>query len=74
MIPNEAKYDKEDNKLVDIIKKYFTETSIHGLKYIYEDKRHAVERLFWVIAVTVLGFCAGYLIYQVRNISGQIFF
>ena len=66
--PKEAKYDPgEDNRFTDIVKKYFIETSIHGLKYICENKRHAVERIFWFIAVLTLTFCGGYLIYQVRN-------
>ena len=70
--PKEAKYDPgKDNRFTDIVKKYFIETSIHGLKYICENKRHAVERIFWFIAVLTLTFCGGYLIYQVRN---QVFF
>ena len=68
IIPNEARYIEKDehNKCTDIIKKYFIETSIHGLKYIYESKRHAVERIFWLIAVSTLACLGGYLIYQVR--------
>ena len=56
---------EEDNKCVDIIKKYFIETSIHGLKYIFEGGRHFFERLFWCIAVLTLWCCAIALIYQV---------
>ena len=58
---------EEDNKCVDIIKKYFVETSIHGLKYIFEGGRHLVERIFWCIAVLILWCCAIGLIYQVCN-------
>ena len=57
--------DEEDNKLVDIIKKYFVETSIHGPKYIFENKRHSFERLFWIVAVTFMASCGFFLIYQV---------
>ena len=56
---------EDDNKCVDIIKKYFVETSIHGLKYIFEGRRHLVERIFWCIAVLTLWCCAIGLIYQV---------
>ena len=57
--------EEDDNKLVDIIKKYFIETSIHGFKYIFENGRHIFERLFWLIAVSVMASCGFYLIYQV---------
>ena len=56
---------EDDNKCVDIIKKYFVETSIHGLKYIFEGRRHFLERIFWCIAVLTLWCCAIGLIYQV---------
>ena len=32
----------------DHVKKYFGETSLHGLKYITEDGRHPLERALWV--------------------------
>ena len=35
------------------VKSYFSETSLHGLKYITEDDRHTVERILWVILFTV---------------------
>jgi hypothetical protein len=60
--------DEEDSKVVDIIKKYFIETSIHGPKYIFENKRHSCERLFWVFAVSIMASFGFYLIYQVNNI------
>ena len=59
--------DEEDNKLVDIIKKYFIETTIHGPKYIFENKRHSFERLFWVVAVSFMASCGFFLIYQVSR-------
>ena len=60
-------YDDEerDNKCVDIIKKYFIETSIHGLKYIFENKRHFTERIFWIIACCIMWSSGFYLIHQV---------
>merc|ERR1739844_242910 len=57
--------EEEDNPLVDIIKKYFIETSIHGPKYIFENKRHSCERLFWVFAVSIMASFGFYLIYQI---------
>ncbi len=60
-----------DNKLVDIIKKYFVETSIHGLKYIFEVGRFFVERLYWIIACITLWSIGFYLIYQVSQNSAR---
>ena len=40
----------------DHLKKYFEETSLHGLKYITEDGRHAMERALWVF-LCCAGFC-----------------
>ena len=34
-----------------IIKEYNENTSIHGLKYITENGRYAMERVFWCIIV-----------------------
>ena len=65
--------DDNDNKLVDIIKKYFIETSIHGFKYIFENGRHVFERLFWLIAVSVMASCGFYLIYQVSFSFGSTY-
>ena len=62
-----------DNKLVEIIKKYFIETSIHGFKYIFENGRHVFERLFWLIAVSVMASCGFYLIYQVSFSFGSTY-
>ena len=58
-----------ENKFIEIIKKYFVETSLHGLKYIFESKRHFIERLFWFIACLVLWVFCFYLVYEVRKIS-----
>ena len=60
-------------KLDENLTAFASETSIHGLKYIFESKRHAVERIFWLIAVFTLAFVGGYLIYQVRHFAAQIF-
>ena len=65
--------EDEDNKIVDIIKKYFIETSIHGLKYIFEGKRVFIERLFWIIACLSLWTCAILLIYQVSTYTVTFF-
>ena len=58
--------DKDDeNKVIEILKKYFIETSIHGLKYIFEGGRHISERIFWIIAELFLWIFCFYLIYAV---------
>ena len=46
-------------------KKYMQETSLHGLKYIIEENRHFLERLFWIIIAAVSWGFATYLIYRV---------
>ena len=55
----------EENKVIEILKKYFIETSIHGLKYIFEGGRHISERLFWIISELFLWIFCFYLIYAV---------
>ena len=66
IIPEEIMSEPEkDNIYVDTLKKYFVETSIHGLKYIYESKRRVVERLFWLISVIIMTISAAFLIYEV---------
>lgn len=57
--------EKEENKCIEIIKKYFSETSIHGLKYIFENKRHIIERLFWLFASLLMWSLGFYLISQI---------
>ena len=47
MSDNESKSDK----LLQTWRKYMGETSIHGLKYICEDKTKPMERAFWIVAV-----------------------
>ena len=51
----------------DVARKYKMETSLHGLKYIAEDERHILERVFWVTCVLLAWCTAGYLIYKVRG-------
>ena len=56
--------------IFEVARKYFEETSIHGLKYITEPNRTLVERVCWVIFITVSCCVAGYLIYSVwKHIS-----
>ena len=62
----------EESRVIEIIKKYFIETSIHGLKYIFEAGRHFTERTFWVIAVLFLWVFCFYLIYEVGIFSKQL--
>ena len=41
----------KSDKLLQTWRKYMGETSIHGLKYICEDKTKPMERAFWIVAV-----------------------
>ena len=40
----------DENKVTEIFNKYFIETLLHDLKYIFEGGRHFIERLFWIIS------------------------
>ena len=51
--------------LKKLTRKYFEETSIHGLKYILERKRNVIERIFWTLATLSLWTFGIYLIYGV---------
>ncbi len=41
---------------------FCTDSSLHGLKYIGQHKRHTVERLFWLVAFTAMVCTAVYTI------------
>ena len=58
--------------IIEVARKYFEETSIHGLKYITEPNRTLVERVCWLIFITVSCCVAGYLIYSVCGNMGTV--
>ena len=39
-------------KFHQIWHKYLEETSIHGLKYMYEKGEKPIEKVFWILAVS----------------------
>ena len=41
------------------------DTTLHGLKYITERRRHVLERFFWIVTVVIAWIFAGYMIYKV---------
>ncbi|CAL8068224.1 unnamed protein product [Orchesella dallaii] len=45
-----------------IVSEFLTESSLHGLKYIGQPKRHIIERAFWIVTVIVGLAAAGFLI------------
>ena len=49
------------------VKAYFSETSLHGLKYITEDGRVILERLLWIILV-----CSGMVLAVIFMLPGQV--
>ncbi|CAL8122076.1 unnamed protein product, partial [Orchesella dallaii] len=49
----------------NVTSEFLAETSLHGLKYIGQSKRHIVERTFWILAFIVGIAAAGFLIYGV---------
>ena len=51
----------------EMIYKFMSETSLHGLKYITETMRHSMERIFWLVTVSAAWIFAGYMIYQVES-------
>ncbi|XP_055848925.1 pickpocket protein 28-like [Episyrphus balteatus] len=50
---------------------YLKESSIHGFKYVGEQKRSTVERIIWFCAVIVSISTCGYLIYNIWNERNQ---
>ena len=56
--------ESKSDKLHQIWLKYMGETTIHGLKYICEEKRKPMEKVFWILAVLMslvlaISFCYG---------------
>lgn len=43
---------------------YFDVTTLHGLKYISDSRRHWIERLFWSFVFVLSLVCCGILIFQ----------
>lgn len=50
--------------LWELFKEYSADTSIHGIKYLTDKKRHWSERLFWAIALMLSISACFYLIYD----------
>jgi Amiloride-sensitive sodium channel len=48
--------------LKELIKDYSNRTTIHGIKYIGDEKLSLYERLWWAIIVTISAICCGLLI------------
>ena len=49
------------------VESYFSETSLHGLKYITEDGRAVIERLLWIILV-----CSGMVLAVIFMLPGLV--
>lgn len=47
------------------IKIFFEESSIHGVPYLVNHDRHAVEKLLWGLAILLSLSCCGILIYEI---------
>ncbi|KAG5668268.1 hypothetical protein PVAND_016215 [Polypedilum vanderplanki] len=47
------------------IKKFFSESSVHGFQYLTKEKVHLIEKIFWFIAIIFSCICSGILIYQI---------
>ena len=67
MYPKDDEDDDLGDHLGSIANKYMKETSLHGLKYIAEDKRHWGERVFWICATIASWTMAIYMIQGVRD-------
>ncbi|XP_055840709.1 pickpocket protein 28-like [Episyrphus balteatus] len=50
-VRNTIKYGTKFQALKGIFIEYFEESSIHGFRYIGEQKRPALDRIFWLLAV-----------------------
>lgn len=60
----QSRYEKPIHALWELFSDYSETSTIHGIRYLGEKKRHWTERLWWMIAFTVsVVACAGF-IYQ----------
>lgn len=63
-------WNKELTKeLAKVGQSFFSQTTIHGLKYILEPRRSRLERGFWILAVFCSCAFAAFMIIQVILIS-----
>jgi hypothetical protein len=47
------------------VKRFFDESSVHGLQYLTKEKVHVIERLFWLLAIISSCICSSLLIYEI---------
>jgi hypothetical protein len=47
------------------IRVYFSESSIHGFRYIVSNDLRIVEKLLWAIALVISIVCCGFLIFKI---------
>ncbi len=63
--------DSSDDDLAggvaDVGERYMQDTTLHGLKYITERRRHSMERVFWLVVVAVAWIFSAYFSYKVIN-------
>ncbi|XP_037040054.1 pickpocket protein 28-like [Bradysia coprophila] len=63
-LPQRTKRREKVNKLFG---EYCANSSIHGVKYLGEKKRHWIERCWWIIGFAISFICCGGLIYKIFN-------
>ncbi len=53
--------------LTDVGDRYMRDTTLHGLKYITEGRRHSAERIFWFVICAIAWLFAAYFSYKVGH-------
>jgi hypothetical protein len=47
------------------IRTYFSESSIHGFRYIVDSDLRIIEKLLWTVALVISVVCCGFLIFKI---------
>ena len=68
---NSNRYDKERKttfcNLVGGLKNYASNSTVHGINYVFDEELSILERLIWFVIVFVFGCVAMYLVYESYN-------
>lgn len=49
-------------RCLDILKEYMENSSLHGVKFLIDDKISFIERLFWLISIILSWVGSGFLV------------
>ncbi len=67
ILDDDSDDDGMSGDLTDVGDRYMRDTTLHGLKYITEDRRHSAERIFWFVTCAIAWLFAAYFSYKVGH-------